>query len=94
MRGALPCLSEVRNHSRIDVKRRHFRAHRRSEAPERVGNGEWLDRLHGIEVVSLRLVHEIESRPDHRDALDWTPLELPAVTQRGERLLESEIDAQ
>ena len=43
---------------------------RQFQTPKRVGERERLDHLHGIEVVSLRLVHEVEPRSDDRDAFD------------------------
>ena len=48
------------------------RALRQPQTPKRVGECERLDHLHGVDVVALRLVDEVEPRADNGDTPDRT----------------------
>ncbi len=91
--GALPRIAKVRDDAWADVERRHRRTLRQPQTPKRVGERERLDHLHGVDVVALRLVDEVEPRADNGDAPDRTTRELAAIAYGGERLLEGKIDA-
>ena len=93
-RGGAPAgVAEVSHHSRADVQRREHRMPADVQTPERVGERERLDHLYGIQVGSLRLVHEVEARPHDADAIE-TPLRgLAHAAHRTQSLLEGEVDS-
>jgi len=79
-------------HSRADIKRRRANLPRRgkTEPYQRVDDGEWLNRLDRVEVVSLAFVGEVKTRPDNGHAMDTARGDQSVGHEDGERLLDAE----
>ena len=63
---------------------------RQAQAHQRVGQGERLHRLRRVEVLALRLLHEVEARAHDRNAVDGAGGEKAALQRVPQGLVEGE----
>ncbi len=86
------CPRQVVEDGEADVEggdREALRA-RQAQAHQRVGQGERLHRLRRVEVLALRLLHEIEARAHDRNAVDGAGGEKAALQRVPQGLVEGE----